>query len=524
MKHSLPDIPEDQKTPLVQILLRIIQDQAEEIALLKDEIAKLRGQKPRPKIPPSRVSDDAKHKRKAAGSDDRSSVNRFQRQKRKEERVIQPGFLPNGARFRGYEQYTVQDLQIEAVEIQFKLAVYTAPDGSRIRGELPPEYRQGHFGVELQAYCIAQYFHCHVTEPLLLEQLHDMGIDISAAQLSNLLILNREQFHQEKSDVHDTGIRCSDFLNVDDTGARHGGKNGYCTSISSPLFTSFGSTDSKSRINFLKLLQGSCQIYAITPECLDYAFEKGVSDDVQEMLEQYEGKQFTSLTDWERFQKKRGIHKEQDLRISTEAALAGGLFALGIDLTRLPIISDAAQQFTLCLNGLCWVHEERHYRKLIPVSDSEGQELEQIRAVIWGFYEELKRYKLCPTVAKRAELSCQFDQIFDESRYRSAGIRELVVHTKARRKGLLLVLQHPNIPLHNNDSERDIREYAKRRKISGSTRSAAGQKARDTFTSLKKTCRKLRVSFWGYVRGRLVGETGVPPLSELILQKAQTVS
>ncbi|TXL02547.1 transposase, partial [Methylococcaceae bacterium CS3] len=53
-------------------------------------------------------------------------------------------------------------------------------------------------------------------------------------------------------------------------------------------------------------------------------------------------------------------------------------------------------------------------------------------------------------------------------------------------------------------------------KISGSTRSDSGRKARDTFASLKKTCRKNGISFWDYLKNRLLGVGDIPPLSEVI--------
>ncbi|MCI5224445.1 MAG: transposase, partial [Candidatus Electrothrix sp. AR4] len=83
---------------------------------------------------------------------------------------------------------------------------------------------------------------------------------------------------------------------------------------------------------------------------------------------------------------------------------------------------------------------------------------------------------------------------------------------------LLLVLDRPEIPLHNNLSENDIREYVKRRKVSGSTRNNAGRRCRDTFTSIKKTCRKLGISFWQYIEDRLSGKNAIPPLPQLVEQ------
>jgi hypothetical protein len=73
--------------------------------------------------------------------------------------------------------------------------------------------------------------------------------------------------------------------------------------------------------------------------------------------------------------------------------------------------------------------------------------------------------------------------------------------------------------LHNNLSENDIREYVKKRKISGSTRSLSGQAWRDTFTSIKKMCRKLGVSFWDYLIDRIEYNGRIPLLPDLMKLK-----
>ena len=94
----------------------------------------------------------------------------------------------------------------------------------------------------------------------------------------------------------------------------------------------------------------------------------------------------------------------------------------------------------------------------------------------------------------------------------------------AKRDGFLAVLEHPHLPLHNNLSENDIREYARLRKISGGTRSETGRRCRDTFMSLKKTCRKLKVRFSSYVWDRLSGAKSVPRLVDLMAAKAKLAS
>ncbi len=142
-----------------------------------------------------------------------------------------------------------------------------------------------------------------------------------------------------------------------------------------------------------------------------------------------------------------------------------------------------------------------------------------MRSQIWDFYNELKAYKEAPSEEKKVELEARFDELFmTETCFVSLNLALKRLHKN--RSELLLVLDRPDIPLHNNLSERDIREYVKKRKISGSTRSEIGRRCRDTFTRLKKTCRKLGVSFWYYLNDRVSGRREIPPLSELIRQKA----
>ena len=85
---------------------------------------------------------------------------------------------------------------------------------------------------------------------------------------------------------------------------------------------------------------------------------------------------------------------------------------------------------------------------------------------------------------------------------------------------MLLVLKRPDIPLHTNGSETDIRDFVKKRKVSGGTRSDLGRQCRATFASLKKTCRKLAISFWLYLLDRVSLSNAIPPLPTLIRNAA----
>ena len=189
----------------------------------------------------------------------------------------------------------------------------------------------------------------------------------------------------------------------------------------------------------------------------------------------------------------------------------------------LVIVSDDAGQFNILMHALCWIHAERTLNKLIAPDEVKHKILEYVRKQVWDFYDDLKAYKVSPNEMKKIQLEDKFDEIFTQkTAYQMLNLA--LSRLYENKADLLLVLDRPEIPLHNNLSENDIREYVKRRKVSGSTRSDLGRRCRDTFTSLKKTCRKLDVSFWQYLLDHCsCSKTqNIPPLNELILQYANS--
>lgn len=202
------------------------------------------------------------------------------------------------------------------------------------------------------------------------------------------------------------------------------------------------------------------------------------------------------------------------VRIATEGSLVGSIIHHGYNKSMV-IISDDAGQFNVFLHGLCWVHAERTIHKLIGFTEQHTKLLEDTRTDIWDLYRDLKDYRFSPDKLKKINLEKQFDELFT----RKTGFASLDLALKRihnNKTELMLVLDRPDIPLHNNLSESDIREYVKKRKISGSTRSNMGKKCRDSFTSLKKTCRKLNISFWDYLTDRIYQRNKIPPLCEVM--------
>jgi Transposase IS66 family len=527
MKLELPPIPAAERTPLVACLLALIDAQQHRIQQLEDtvqqlraEIAVLQGQQPRPTIAPSRLETPPQPPpapgAKRPGSAKRSKNASFLAPVEVKIPFPDP---PPGSVSHGYEEYFVQELVLQGQVTRYLRERILTPDGYTLLAPLPADVLPGnHFGPTLIGYLLHQYHHGNVTQPLLLEQLRELGIDISAGQISRLLTEDRDGFHQEKAAVLTAALAASSYLGVDDTGARHEGHNGYCTALGNDLFAYFESTDSKSRLNFLRVLRGTSSGYAINDVTLAYWQRQQLARDVVERLSAGP-RLFVAEAAWQARLQEAGVTAERHVRIATEGALLGQLIEQGVS-PGLVILSDGAPQFDVLVHASCWVHAERPLARAVPYGAAHRAALEQVRQQIWDLYQDLKAYRARPDPAAKAALTGRFEALVGQETDYPTSIGAALKEMAAHQADLLRVLERPEVPLHNNGTESIIRGYVKTRKVSGSTRSEAGRRCRDTFASLKKTCRKLGVSFWAYLQDRLRGLGAIPRLAELIRQRA----
>lgn len=523
MSIPIPTVPESEQTPLVQRLLEIIHEQAELLQQLRDEIAVLKGLKPKPKIAPSpleatpsaKTAPDPNAKQLRPGSAKRAKTPLLTIH---EVVVVKPQQLPPGSLFKGYEDFVVQDLLIKPHNVRYRRERWLTPDGTTVVPDLPDDVVPGsHFGPDLLCFILHQYHHQHVTQPLLLEQLLQLGIDISSGQLNRILTENKDALHQEKEELLPAGLTNSSFIHTDDTVARHEGKQGYCTQVGNDFFAYFQSTDSKSRVNFLEVLRGSYQDYVIDEVSLEYFAQQNLALALVAALTAGV-RYFADPAAWQAHLRSLGICDERHVRIATEGALLGSLMSHGVS-PNLGIVSDDAGQFDILVHALCWIHAERTLARLIPFNDKYRETLEGVRTQVWDFYAELKVYKAAPSPQEKTRLETRFDELF-ATRTDFSTINGALKRLVANKEELLRVLERPELPLHNNPSENDIRDYVKKRKISGSTRSELGRMCRDTFASLKKTCRKLGIGFWSYLQDRIRGTGLIPPLAGEVSKRA----
>ena len=271
----LPDIDALSLSELKSLVLKLLEERAEfqrTVGALRDEIARLKGGPGRPDIK-ANVKPSGMEKASEARAADLSGERRRRGATRTkltihEERKLEVA-PPLGSRFKGYAGFLVQDLIIRPHVTHFRRACWRTPDGRTVMAPLPPDV-DGHFGPELRRFVLAQYHQGQVTMARLVMLLRGFGILISKRQIVRLLIAGKQNFLDEARAVLRAGLTNAAWITVDDTGARHKGKNGFCTQIGNAHFTWFGTTSSKSRLNFLELLRAGRRDYVVNKDALAY--------------------------------------------------------------------------------------------------------------------------------------------------------------------------------------------------------------------------------------------------------------
>jgi hypothetical protein len=518
-------------------LLGVVSELRVILAAQRDEIARLKGLKARPLIKPSGME---------KGTEPKPSGERARHRGRgkvtprvaPEIEVLRVAHPP-GSQFKGYEPYQVQELVITARAVHYQRERWLTPEGKTLVAPLPSGIR-GHFGPELRRFVLMQHHQGQVTVERVVTQLQAVGVSISKRQVMRLLIDRQDKFLDETREVLRAGLETADWVSVDDTGARHHGANAVCTQIGNDTFAWFGTTGSKSRLNFLGLLRAGYTDYAINDTALDYMRDHALAGPLIQRLATHAQRQFVDEKAWMGHLERLGIADlgvtPDPVRVATEGALWGSVNAHGF-LCEAVVVSDDAGQFNIGQHALCWIHAERLVHKLETFTDLQRSAqqhmrglrrltallgISPLRGLIWWFYADLKAYRLDPTRRRRGELRARFDRIFHR-RTGFATLDRLLKRLHANKAELLMVLDHPEIPLHTNGSENDIRCQVTKRKVSGGTQSDIGRDCRDAFLGLGKTCQKLGIAFWHYLGARLGvrGGPSIPHLSDLIRCRGQ---
>jgi hypothetical protein len=429
---------------VVEALSAEVRTLREESQRLRDEINRLKGEQGKPAILPQ-LPPQARRTNRSSEAERREP--REHRKGGKQARLtitrqevlrVDRRTLPPDAVRKGYA-----DVVFRTDTIRFrKEQWYARSTGQTYLAPLPPGY-SGQFGPGLKSLALSWYYGGQMSEAKIAEVFEDIGIVISAGQLSNLLIKGQEQWHTEAEAIYRAGLASTPWQHLDERPTRVNGRNEHCHVLGNPLYTAYHTTPGKDRLSVLDVLRNRQQhTFRLNAEALGYLDEVG-------------------LAQW----------------ILDATAVAAYHAQLAFPVVGV-LVCDDAPQFTWLTQqlALCWVHDGRHYKKLEP-------SVPAFRRDYWTYYRQLLAYRQQPTPAERERLAARFDALFSTlTGY--AALDDRITKTRAKRDCLLLVLEHPELPLHNNPAELAARARVRKRDVSFGPRTDDGIRAWDTFATL----------------------------------------
>jgi len=533
--HQIQDIAGARQA--IVMLLNLVEDiksenqkLREQNQRLRDEINRLKGEQGKPNIKPNK-----KKKNKSTSTDYSSEKERHRPPKRHKqsktekietdrEQVLQvdPETLPEDAEFKGYEDVVVQDIKIETDNILFRKEKYYSPSQHKVYLAALPEGYQGQFGPGIKSWIVVLYFALNVTEPKILTFLETVGIYISTGQISHILHGEVGRLHTEKEEIYQAGLRSTPWQQIDDTAARVNGQNQYTHVVCNPFYTAYFTKPHKDRLSVLQVLWGDRPlVFCLNDLAFAYLESYSFSKVKRKKLARLAREQMYTQTEFEALLKEHlpELGPQQFKQVLEAAAIAAYHTQDEFPIVDL-LLADDAGQFKRIVESLalCWIHDGRHYKKLLPSVEYHRQLLDDFLTKFWGFYHELQAYRLDPTEDERERLDTEFDELFSTvTNYQDLDDR--IAKTKAKKSGLLQVLKHPEIPLHNNDSELGARRQKPKLNISFGPHTDAGAKIWDTGLTIVATARKLGVNVLDYFRDRISRVNQLPSLSSLIEQK-----
>jgi hypothetical protein len=514
---------------IIEMLTADLRAAQAEIQQLRDEINRLKreqGQPPfQPNTPPPDHSSERERRRPLdrvkRGKRDRIAIDRTH------DLAVDPAILPADAQFKGYEEVVVQDVIIRTDNVLFRKEKWYAPaTGQTYLAPLPQGYH-GAYGPGVRALVLVFYYASQMTEPKIADWFAHVGIVISDGQISNLLIKNHERFHTEQEPAYAAGLRSSPWQHLDATGTRVNGVNQHCHVVTNPLYTTFRTTAAKDRLSVLDVLRnGAPRIFRLNDEAFGYLEQAGVSRITRTKLRHLPRDQSMDQPTFQQWIDTilPGVGVQTRKWILDAAAVAAYHAQTGWPVIRL-LVGDDAPQWTWLTEelALCWMHEGRHYKKLLPTIAVHRDALESFLTDFWTYYDDLLAYRAHPTTAERHRLKDTFDVLFGQKTGYWA-LDERIALTRAKKASLLLVLWHPEIALHNNPAELGARQRVRKRAISFGPRTGEGAKAWDTFMSLAATTKQLGISFYHSIHDRISGYQQIPPLDQIIDDRAKELN
>jgi len=529
---EITDIVEVQN--LLVIFMNIIENQAkiidelrEENQVFRDEINRLKGEHgDLPPKPPKRTGfakgekEEKKKNHKKRGKKAKLPIDRTVKCE------IDKSILPADAKFQGYDTVVQQDLVIKRDNVLFEIPVYySAFEKKTYRGELPAEY-EGQFGGQLKSWLQLLHHYCDVTQGRLKHLMDNIGLSISTGSISNILLSNTDEMVEESLAILRAGIKHIPYTQTDGTKGWEAGQGKSTQIICTPSYSVYHTMDSKSKASIIWALQGK------TGESVPLIYNKLAVDlladstvpkkDQRLLSDLLKLGEIYSLERFEFLLSRKAAHlMDKASYPKMVECLALAYYLEQSDFPKAQILlSDAGPEYSgiAAHHAFCWLHEERHYKKMIPKLNVNHVAVQVFRGQIWDFYEKLLIFKELPPdqqIIQKPILNQEFDKIFTQQTDYDV-LNNRIRKTFLKKEKLLLVLDFPFLPLHNNTAELAVRRKVRKRDISLHTMSVKGTRAQDAFMSVVETAAKLGVNALDYLYDRITKKYQMPSLADLI--------
>lgn len=517
---------------------------------LKNEVNELKGEQGKPDVKPNKRNrkdisseqerkDDRPESKDEEDKDQGSNEVRNPKKKtrnrkpklpdikidREQKCEIDKSTLPRDAINKGFSDIVIQDIQIITDNVRYRRETYYSPSlGKTFVAPLPEGVAgKGEFGVGVRSLIPLFKSECHLPESAILTFFNNFGLHTSAAYISKQWTEEYGQFNQEKEDIVTAGITSGTYQQIDDTGARVNGNNHNTHVLCNPYYSAFFTTERKDRLTILDIFRNFApREFLYNDYAIDLLDGFNLPRKYRKLIDQHFDKnKVIDESDFERLLASVKPGPLQQRRIKEACAIAAYRAQTEIPVIGT-LISDDAPQFKLLTEtlGLCWVHDGRHYKKLNPILTDNKLILDGFLTQYWTFYRKLKDYQTSPNATDKNALYNEFDTLFStETEFEQ--LNERIAKTLAKRSELLVSLEQPEVPLHNNASELAARVQARARDVSLHTKSDAGTKIKDSLMTISQTAKKLGVNTYEYIRDRVSCEFRLPSLAELIRQKSQ---
>jgi len=516
----------------VVALIKLGEEQYEQIRLLRehnqllrDEIARLKGQQGKPDIKPNKpaVDHSSEAQRRMPTVWQKKPKRDFLPVTRTCDIPLDLSLLPSDLEFKGYEEFPVQDLKLVWENICFRRAKFYSPSTQQTYLAPLPKGYDSHFGPGLQSLALWLGYAGNMSQAAIHALLTCAGVSISTGQVNRLLVEGQDRFHQESQAVLLAGLSCCPWANVDDTSTRVNGRHEHCHVLGNPLLSFYHTAPRKDRQAVLSALcGGKARTYLCNSAALAYMQIQGLGKPDRKRLQELPQDTLLSEAALGEFLGTLLPHLKPKQITTIHEGMAIAAYQAQQEFPALQLlVCDGAGQFVwLTLErALCWIHDGRHYAKLMPRLSAHEKLLEDFQKEYWDFYKELLTYQKVPTAVEAVRLEEKFDTLFARVSGYDA-LDDRIQKTRAHKDELLMVLRHPEIPLHNNAAELAARRRVRKRDVSFGPRSELGKSCWDTFMTLSATAAKLGVNFYHYLKDRL-SETGeIPPLAALIHERA----